>query len=175
LNSSIVAPCNELVDTWCRLTFQQTLYWFRLALMEAFSCIDLWRSSTYKLCISTLALFAGLSGLVVTRSGWCYTEELVYERWIFSIMSFQGFKEWLGVIIVNDVMFSYCFFFLYGSSRKKKRLKYFLWSFSVSISWMRRRIIILWNPFKQQQFASSGVLSIWWLHPIYHYIHCVII
>jgi hypothetical protein len=41
LNSSIVAPCNELVDTWCRLTFQQTLYWFKLALMKAFSFIDL--------------------------------------------------------------------------------------------------------------------------------------
>jgi hypothetical protein len=35
LNSSIVAPCNELVD-WCCLTFQKTLYWFRLALMKAF-------------------------------------------------------------------------------------------------------------------------------------------
>jgi hypothetical protein len=66
LNSSIVAPCNELVD-WCRLTFQQNLYWFRLALVKVFSCIDLWRSSTYKLCISTLASFAGLSGLVLTR------------------------------------------------------------------------------------------------------------
>jgi hypothetical protein len=94
VNSSIVAPCNELVDTWCRLTFQQTLCWFRLALVKAFSCIDLWRSSTYKLFISTLASFAGFSGLVVTRCAWCYTEELVYERWIFGIISFQGFKEW---------------------------------------------------------------------------------
>jgi hypothetical protein len=88
LNSSIVAPCNELKDTWCRLTFQQTLYWFRLALMKAFSCINLWRSSTYKLCISTLTSFASLSDLVVTRRAWCCTEELVYERWIFGIMGF---------------------------------------------------------------------------------------
>jgi hypothetical protein len=87
LNSSIVAPCNGLVE-WRRLTFQQTLYWFRLALMKAFSCVDLWRSSTYKLCISALASFTGLSGLVVTRRAWCYTEELVYEHWIFGIMSF---------------------------------------------------------------------------------------
>jgi hypothetical protein len=82
LNSSIVAPCNELVDIWCRLTFQQTLYWFRLALMKAFSCIDLWQSSTYKLCINTLASFAGLSGLAVTRRAWCYTEELVSAEYL---------------------------------------------------------------------------------------------
>jgi hypothetical protein len=46
------------------------------------------------------------------------------ERWIFGIMGFQGFKEWLGVLRVNDVI-SYRSFFLQGSSRKKKRFKYF--------------------------------------------------
>jgi hypothetical protein len=25
-------------------------------------------------------------------------------------MGFQGFKEWLGVLVVNDVMFSYRYF-----------------------------------------------------------------
>jgi hypothetical protein len=83
-------------------------------------------------------------------------------------MGFQGFKEWLGVLVVNDLI-SYRSFILQGSSRKKKRFKYFLWSFSVSMSRMRRRI----NPFKQQ-FASSqeGFL---FDHRIYHYIHYVII
>jgi hypothetical protein len=59
--------------------------------MKAFYCVDLWRSSTYNLCISTLASFADSSGLFVTRRAWCYTEELAYERWIFGIMGFQGF------------------------------------------------------------------------------------
>jgi hypothetical protein len=67
-------------------------------------------------------------------------------RWISGIIGFQGFKEWLGVLVVNDVMFSYRSFFSREDLEKNMRFKYFLWSFSMS--WMRRRIIILWNPFK---------------------------
>jgi hypothetical protein len=66
---------------------------------------------------------------------------------VVAIMGFQGFEEWLRVLVVNDVMFSYRSFFLQGSSRKKKRFKCFLWSFSIPISKTRRRIIILLNPF----------------------------
>jgi hypothetical protein len=125
--------------------------------MKAFSWLDLWRSSTYKLCISTPASFAGLSSLVVTRRAWCYIEELVYERWIFGCCSYNGFSEFKELLKVSskwcDVKIS--FFFCQESSKEKKRFKHFLWSFSVSTSRTLRHIIILRHPFKQQQFASS--------------------
>jgi hypothetical protein len=62
---------------------------------------------------------------------------------------FSEFKEWLGVLRVNDVI-SYRSLFSREVLGKRRGLSIFLWSFSVSMSRMRRRI----NPFKQQ-FASS--------------------
>jgi hypothetical protein len=136
--------------------------------MKTFYCIDLWQSSTYNLCISTLASFADSSGLVVTRRAWCYTEELV--RWIFGIMGFQGFKEWLGVLRVNDVI-SYRSFFSREVLGKR-------WGLSTSCGaspWVECDVVSSFSEILlKQQFAFSQ-LSIWSLHPIYHHIHCVII
>jgi hypothetical protein len=37
-------------------------------------------------------------------------------------MGFQGFKKWLGVLIVNDVMFSYRSFFFKEVLEKRRGL-----------------------------------------------------
>jgi hypothetical protein len=66
-----------------------------------------------------------------------YKEDLV----VVAIMGFQGFKKWLGVLIVN-VKFSSSFL-IFPREVLTKRFKYFLWSFSVSVSRARRRIMIL--------------------------------
>jgi hypothetical protein len=137
--------------------------------MKAFYCIDLWQISTYKLCISTLASFADSSGLFVTRRAWCYSEKLV--RWIFGIIGFQRFEEWLGVLVVNDVMFSYRSFFSREVLGKRRGL-----STSCGASpWVECDVVSSFSEtLLKQQFAFSQ-LSIWSLHPIYHHIHCVII
>jgi hypothetical protein len=154
-----------------RLTFQQTLYWFRLALIKAFFCINLWRSSTYKLRTSTIASFVGLPGLVVTRRAWCYPEELVYERWIFGCCSYNGFsefREWLRVLVVNDVMFSYRSFFSREVLGKQRGLSIFCGA-SLSL-WVEHDIVSSFSKILSTTFCLfSGGLS------IYHYIHCVII
>jgi hypothetical protein len=40
-------------------------------------------------------------------------------------MGFQGFKECLEVLVVNDVMFSYCSFFSREALRKRRDLSTF--------------------------------------------------
>jgi hypothetical protein len=137
--------------------------------MKVFSFVDFWQSSTYKLCISTLASFADSSGLFVTRRVWYYTEELV--RWIFGIMGFQGFTEWLGVLVVSDVMFSYCSYF----SREVLGKRWGLSTSRGASPWVKCNVVSSFSKILlKQQFASSQ-LSIWSLYPIYHHIHCVII
>jgi hypothetical protein len=53
---------------------------------------------------------------------WCYTEELVSAE--SGIMGFQGFKEWLGVLVVNDVI-SYRFYFSREVLGKRRGLSIF--------------------------------------------------
>jgi hypothetical protein len=88
-----------------------------------------------------------------------------------TIIGFQGFKEWLGVLLVNDVIFSYRSFFSREILGKRRGLstscKASPWVECDGVSSFSKILL-------KQQFASSQ-LSIWSLHPIYHHIHCVII
>jgi hypothetical protein len=96
------------------------------------------------------------------------------ERWIFDCSfckEFQGFKEWLGVLRVNDVMFSYRSFF----SREVLGKRWGLSTCCGASPWVECDIVSLFSEtLLKQQFASSQFF-IWSLHPIYHHIHCVIV
>jgi hypothetical protein len=95
----------------------------------------------------------------------------VYERWIFGCSfykEFQGFKDVLGVLVVNEVKFSFSFLIFFREVLGKRR------GVSASCGASLSRIIILWNPFNNSLPLLRKAFC-WWLHSIYHHIHCVIV